>query len=63
MEAGSIDDCVGRLEARGLLPISVEEQSLSGAPSGGAFSERVGERPYSVEAGGRTAKPQNNHII
>jgi len=59
MEGGSIDDCVGRLEARGLLPISVEEQSPSGAPGGGAFSERVGERLHAM----RTRVPYRNVVF
>jgi type IV pilus assembly protein PilC len=43
-ESASVDECLGRLKDRGLLPVSVDELNPDGGILGGTFSNRVGER-------------------
>jgi type IV pilus assembly protein PilC len=59
MDGESIDDCVERLEARGMVPISVEERSADGNGPDGSFSERVGERFHAM----RTRVPYRNVVF
>ncbi|GBU20813.1 hypothetical protein R80B4_00698 [Fibrobacteres bacterium R8-0-B4] len=56
MEGGSVDECVGRLEERGLLPVAVDELNLDG---GGTFSGRAAERLRAM----RTRVPYRNVVF
>jgi type IV pilus assembly protein PilC len=57
MDCGSVDECVGRLEERGLLPVAVEELNPDGAE--GTFSGRVAARLRAM----RTRVPYRNVVF
>jgi type IV pilus assembly protein PilC len=59
MDGDSVDECVGRLEARGMIPISVDELNLDGTIKDGTFSERVGERLRAIQ----TRVPYRNVVF